>query len=301
MARPSRERSAQDPVSNESAPNSGAVYVYDRVGTVWSFQHFIKASNTSTSDSFGISLSISADGSTLAVGASGEDGSGTGVGSISDEASNGSGAVYVYARSVATWTFQEYVKASNTSLSDDFGFSLALSTTGDTLAVGADQEDSSGVGIDSVPNEAASGSGAVYVYQRTAGAWAFQAFIKAINTEANDAFATVALSGNGDLLAVGATFESSSGARIGSTPNESSFNSGAVYLYLRRGTTWAVEAFVKAGNPGPEDRFGSSVTLSRNGRFLAVGAAQENSSGLLVDSIPDEGAPLSGAAYTYVE
>ena len=215
-----------NPTPNNSALNSGAVYVYYRVGTTWSFAHFIKASNTGPSDSFGVSLALSADGATLAVAASGEDGSATGVGGVSNEGANGSGAVYVYSRSGSAWAFQEYIKASNTGLSDGFGYSVALSTNGDTLAVGADQEDSSGVGVDSAPDEAAPGSGAVYVYQRTGGVWAFQAFIKATNTETSDTFAQVTLSGNGNLLAVGAAFESSSGTNIGSVPNEASFNSG---------------------------------------------------------------------------
>ena len=290
-----------DPVSDELANNSGAAYVYERVGATWMFRHFIKASNTGASDSFGVVMAISDDGSTLAIGASGEDGSGTGIGSASDEAANGAGAVYVYVRSGPTWVLQAYVKASNTGMSDDFGYTIALSANGDTLAVGADQEDSSGTGVGSVPNEAANGSGAVYVYQRSAGVWAFQAFIKATNTEANDAFATVALSGSGNLLAVGAAFESSGGPEIGSTPNEASFNSGAVYLYVRTGAAWAFEAFVKASNPDPDDRFGAAVSLSRDGRILAVGASQESSSSVLVGSIPDEGASQSGAAYVYLE
>ncbi len=290
-----------DPPSNELANNSGAVYVYERVGAVWSFGHFIKASNTGASDSFGVVLAVSEDGSTFAVCASGEDGSGTGVGSTPNELANGAGAVYVYTRMGATWAFQAYLKASNTGPSDNFGFTLALSANGDTLAVASDQEDSSGTGIDSVPDEAASGSGAVYIYQRTGGMWAFQSFIKAVNTQANDAFATVALSGSGNLLAVGAAFESSGGSGIGSTPDESAFNSGAVYLYVRTGATWAFEAFVKASNPDAEDLFGSSVGLSQDGRILAVGASQEDGSGVRVDSIPDELASQSGAAYVYLE
>lgn len=289
-----------DPPSNEAGVNSGAVYVYERVGATWSFRHFVKANNTGLNDSFGVVVALSGDGSTLAISASGEDGSGTGVGPVSDEGANGSGAVYVYTRSGATWLFQQYIKASNTGLSDDFGYSIALSTTGDTLAVGADQEDSSGTGVGSIPDEGASGSGAVYVYQRTGTTWAFQAFIKSINTEASDAFSFVALSESGNLLAVGAALESSGGTRIGSTPDEGSFNSGAVYLYERTGSTWVFEAFVKASNPDADDRFGSGLSLSRDGVRLVVGAPQESSSGVLVDSVPDEGASQSGAAYVYL-
>ena len=52
---------------NNSALDSGAVYVFTRSGTVWSQQAFIKASNTDGGDAFGRSVTIS--GNTLVVGA----------------------------------------------------------------------------------------------------------------------------------------------------------------------------------------------------------------------------------------
>jgi hypothetical protein len=57
-----------------------------------------------------------------------------------------------------------YVKAANTGAGDFFGFAVALSGDGNTLAVGAPGEDSSTTGIGSTPDELASGAGAVYVY-----------------------------------------------------------------------------------------------------------------------------------------
>ena len=63
--------------SNNSAPNSGAVYVFTRTGGVWTEQAYLKASNTNTNDQFGVSVAISGD--TLAVGAMFEDSNATGV------------------------------------------------------------------------------------------------------------------------------------------------------------------------------------------------------------------------------
>ena len=57
------------------------------------------------------------------------------------------GAVYVFSRSDTTWTQQAYVKASNTDAGDDFGYSVSLSSDGNTLAVGAKHEDSNATGI----------------------------------------------------------------------------------------------------------------------------------------------------------
>jgi hypothetical protein len=124
-----------------------------------------------------------------------------------------------------------YVKASNTGAGDQFGFSVALSGDGNTLAVGAYFEDSSTTGIDSTPNDLATDAGAVYVYTRTAGAWSQQAYVKASNTGAGDLFGlSVALSGDGNTLAVGAIDEDSSTTGIDSTPNDLAANAGAVYV-----------------------------------------------------------------------
>ena len=52
--------------SNNSAKNSGAVYVFTRNGDVWTQQAYLKASNADAGDQFGVSVAISGD--TLAVG-----------------------------------------------------------------------------------------------------------------------------------------------------------------------------------------------------------------------------------------
>ena len=147
--------------SDNSLSNSGAVYIFTRSGRTWSRQAYLKASNTDAGDLFGYSVSLS--GSRLAVGASYEDSSATGVnGSQSDNSAIDSGAVYVFTRSGRTWSQQAYLKASNTDASDEFGSSVSLS--GDTLAVGADGEDSSVMGVNGDQNDSSAGrSGAVYV------------------------------------------------------------------------------------------------------------------------------------------
>jgi hypothetical protein len=128
-----------------------------------------------------------------------------------------------------------YVKASNTGASDYFGQSVALSADGATLAVGANYEDSvaTGIGGDQTSN-AAGNSGAVYVFRRSAGGvWAQEAYVKASNTGAVDLFgSSVALSGDGATLAVGAYQEDSVATGIGGdqTSNGASA-SGAVYVF----------------------------------------------------------------------
>lgn len=126
-----------------------------------------------------------------------------------------------------------YLKASNTGTSDEFGTSVALSGDGTTLAVGAPLEDSNATGIGGIQtNNTATDAGAVYVFRRSAVTWAQEAYVKALNTDANDAFGcSVALS-DGALLAVGATGEDSNATGVGgSQTDNSASSSGAVYIY----------------------------------------------------------------------
>jgi len=53
-------------------------------------------------------------------------------------------------------------------------------------------------------------------------------------------------------------------------------SSGAVYIFVRNGTMWSQEAFIKSSNPDKEDWFGSRLTLSGDGNTLAVGAQVED-------------------------
>ncbi len=261
---------------------------------------YVKASNTGAGDQFGRSVALSADGNTLAVGAFFENSSTTGVGSTPDELAPFAGAVYVFTRSAGTWTQQAYVKASNTGAGDWFGYSIALSSDGNTLAVGARFEASSSTGIGSTPDELASGAGAVYVFTRSAGTWSQQAYVKASNTGAGDQFGySVAVSGDGNTLAIGASLEDSSTTGIGSPPNESAIDAGAVYVYSRSGTTWTQQAYVKASNTEAGDNFGVSVGLNGDGNTLAVGAWLEDSSTTGIGGTPNELATDAGAVYVY--
>ncbi len=290
--------------ADNSAPSSGAVYVFARSGTGWAQQAYLKASNAEAGDLFGFSLALSSDGSTLAVGANREASRSTGVGgNQSDNSAPSSGAVYVFTRAGATWTQQAYVKASNTEANDWFGYSLALSADGSTLAVGAPWEDSSatGVGGNQTDNSAAD-SGAVYLLTRAGTTWSQQAYFKASNTEANDWFGySVALSADGNTLAVGANLEDSSATGIGGNQADNSASaSGAAYVFTRSGAAWAQQAYLKASNTGVGDWFGFKVALGGDGNTLAVAATNESSSATgLGGNQADNSAAFSGAVYLF--
>jgi hypothetical protein len=153
---------------NDAALDAGAAYVFVHSGTTWTQQAYIKADNTDAGDEFGAAIALSADGATLAVGAHNEDGATAGLNLRDNVSATNAGAVYVFASSAGTWTQQAYVKAWNSGAQDNFGYALALSGDGRTLAVGAIGEDSTRVGtVRSVPDnddDSASNAGAVYLY-----------------------------------------------------------------------------------------------------------------------------------------
>jgi FG-GAP repeat len=255
--------------NDDSAYSSGAVYVYTRSGAGWLQQAYLKASNTGANDQFGNAVAISADGSTLAVAAVFEDSGATGInGNQADNSVEESGAVYVFTRSGAAWTQQAYIKASNTGGRDDgdtFGYAIALSDDGATLAVGAPSEDSSAAGNNgNQADNSAVGAGAVYVFTRAGGTWSQQAYVKSSNTRANALFGySVALSSNGDTLAAGA-FDEDGGK-------------GAVHVFIRNTTAWTEQARLQASNAERADSFGASVSISDDGNTVAAGALDEDS------------------------
>ncbi len=181
---------------------------------------------------------------------------------------------------------------------------------GNTLVVGASFEDSSAMGVDGDQgNDPIQGlnndSGAVYVFIKdNNGSWKQEAYLKASNTGASDGFgAQVAL--DGDTVAVGAASEDNGAGGIDLDQNgkqdvSNAFNSGAMYVFTRSGTTWAQQAYVKASNTGATDGFGRSVALA--GNTLAVGAWLEDSGAKGVNG--DEGDDIanakdSGAVYMF--
>ncbi|MDP3090782.1 MAG: cadherin-like beta sandwich domain-containing protein [Nitrospira sp.] len=286
--------------SDNTALESGAVYVFTRAGGVWSQQAYVKASNPGLSDQFGYSVALSGD--MLAVGAIHERSAAMGInGDQTDNSASASGAVYVFTRTGAIWAQEAYLKASNTNVGDQFGYSVGLS--GDTLAVGASEEDSAAVGVNG--NQADNGapaSGAVYVFTKAGGVWSQQAYLKASNTEAGDQFGSrVAL--DGDMLAVSAAFEDGLGYGVnpGSAAegSNSASSSGAVYVFMRSNGLWSQQAYVKASNTTANYQFGSSVALS--GDTLAVGSTGESASHTgVIDFNPDDlSAPNSGAVYVW--
>ncbi|WP_194864989.1 integrin [Alloalcanivorax profundimaris] len=295
--------------SDNSEDGAGAVYIFTRTATGWAQQTYIKASNAEADDHFGYSTALARDGNTLAVGSTSESSSAKGIGG--DESNNSaakSGAVYIFARTGATWAQQAYIKASNAEAGDIFGSGVSLADDGNTLAVGAYQEGSqaTGVGGDEDDNSA-DRAGAAYVFKRSGSTWMQEAYIKASNAESGDAFGTsIALAGDGNILAVGAYLEEGKATGIGGDEHDDSVGfslggTGSAYVFARNaGTTWKQQAYVKSSNTDVNDYFGVSVALAADGNTLAAGAFGESSRAAGVNGDQsDNSADDAGAVYLY--
>jgi hypothetical protein len=209
------------------ARDSGAAYVFVRNSGGWSQQAYIKASNAEDNDQFGFNAAMSGSGDTLAVGA------------LMAE------TVYTFRRIDGRWSEEAVVREPNGNTSDEFGAVAALSSDGELLFVGASSESgaATGVSMDGPGEESGDSSwaGAVYSFARSDGSWPQQAYIKASNTPAEafssyggrDSFGwSLALSSEGNTLAIGAPWEDSDATGVGGDQgNDNALKAGAVYLY----------------------------------------------------------------------
>ncbi len=194
-------------------------------------------------------------------------------------------------------TQQAYVKASNSGMNDQFGWpGGGIAIAGDTLVVGAPTEDSSakgvdgdqGDGLDPTPMNRMDGfdSGAAYVFWRYGTGWSQQAYLKSTDTASHDLFGR-AVAVSGDTVVVSAA--GAKGKQDG-VPFV-----GAVYVFVREGTTWRQQARLTV--PGSDDytRFGASLAIS--GDTLVIGAESEKRAGAQAGG---EEILMAGAAYVFV-
>jgi hypothetical protein len=183
---------------------------------------------------------------------------------------------------------------------------VVISHDGNTIAAGTADEDCYFPGVNATPCDndrvANTSAGAAYVWVRDGNNWRQQAFIKSSNPGLEDWFGVrMALSGDGNTLAISAPLEDSIGQGIGAPQNDDlAHEAGAVYFFTRDGDTWAQRAFVKSSNSQEFDEFGSALALSRDGRTLVVGARGEDSAARGVNGNQnDNSASEAGAAFVF--
>lgn len=274
----------------------GAVYVFRKSGNNWVQEAYLKNPVANQTDNFGGTVSISGD--TIVVGASKESSNETGVknGPLggANNLSNGSGAAYVFKRTGNTWAQEAFLKGSATNSSDLFGCSVAIS--GDTIVVGANQEDSSEANVKNGASGSADNtlqnSGAAYVFKRTGSLWVQEAYLKASEPGAGDYFGdTVAISG--ETIVIGAQYEEN--------PMDISINSGAAYVFRRSGANWAQEAYLKSSGISLNPYFGLSVAISDDTIVIGADGDDSNETGVRngVHGALNLLSTESGAAYVF--
>ena len=229
--------------------------------TSWTEEQILVASNSSQSDFFGQHSAVSADGTTIAVGARNEDTTAT-----------DSGAVYVYTYGSGTWTQRAMLKASDADTDDILAEAgLGISDDGQTIVAAARQEGTGGTN-----------AGAVYVFMAGNSTWGSHTQVKlqASNKEAGDQFARCDISGDGNVIIVGAPHEDG--------PTNSLQGSGAVYMFTRSGNTWSEQQIVRPHDPQVDNYFGVDCALNRTGSVAAIAATGD-----------DTTAADSGAVYIF--
>lgn len=175
----------------------------------------------------------------------------------------GSGTLTIWENTGANnWAFAAQFTSDNPNAIDYYGRSLAIDNQ--TIVVGAPRD-----------NEAGDRAGAVYIYEKTNGAWQRVAKLTATDAKPNADFGwSVAL--DNDTLAVGSLTE-------GNT------YSGSVYIFSKQGNSWQQVAKFVPENPERYDYFGRVVAV--DGNRVAVGRSGDNK--------PCQSCPPYGAVYLY--
>ncbi|NOS99064.1 MAG: hypothetical protein HOP29_00365 [Phycisphaerales bacterium] len=231
--------------SDSAAFDAGAVYIFERSGSVWTEQIRIIPADAASQDYFGQSLSVS---------------NGTVVASknADDAACPGdplcdSGAAYVYVKTAGVWGLQQKIVAPDAAGGDFFGWSVAVD--GDTLVAGARGDDDDG-----------QDSGAAYVFNRSGGMWTLQSKLVASDASPLDGFGS-GVELNEDTVVVGSPFDDDNGS-----------GSGSAYVFHRNGTTWSESQKLLAADGDDGDGFGWLIGLDAD--TLVISALGDDEAGL---------------------
>jgi Flp pilus assembly pilin Flp len=223
--------------------NSGQVRVYQKISGVWT-QIGSDINGEAINDISGDSVSLSSDGSILAIGASLNDGNGS-----------SSGQVRVYRNISGVW-IQIGSDIDGEAMSDESGSSVSLSSDGSIVAIGASYN---------TGNNGLS-SGHVRVFQNVSGVWT-QIGSDIDGEAAGDRSGLgVSLSSDGSIVAIGSPYSNANGA-----------DSGQVRVYQNVAGVWTKIGANINGNSG--DNIGTSVSLSSNGSIVAISAHFSNENG----------------------
>jgi hypothetical protein len=240
---------------NVGHADRGAAYIFTYSGGSWDTGARIINANGFTGDKFGHSVAMSSDGTKVIVGEN--------YGRLNGNR-NGAAHIFTYDASNATWAGVQIDPQSGTT-SDRFGQSVAMSSDGTKVIVGAHRQDTGG-----------SDFGAAYVFTYDGSSWSEQQKIQpsSVGSTDNQFGYGVAMNSNGTKIIVGARYEDSDASGV----NTNASNSGAAYIYTydSSSSSWGSEARIKASDAGSSDYFGESVAMDSAGTTVIVGAHRES-------------------------
>jgi hypothetical protein len=239
----------------EGANYSGYTEIYAWSGTAWGLRGSRILSEVS-GDRSGQSVSLSADGNRIAIGAR-----------VSNSGGASSGHARVFEWSGSVWV-QIAASIPGDAAGDEAGYSVSLNSAGSRVAVGARYHDTP-----------ARNAGHVRVFEEISGSWVQMG--QSINGEAIDNWSgnSVSLNAAGDIVAIGA--ERNNG------------DAGHVRIYQWNGTSWQQQGGDIDGDAGG-DKLGFSVALNAAGTILIAGAPYSDEMGTSTGSakvIPLPAAP----------
>ena len=232
------------PYNDGSGSNAGHVRVYQYSNNFWS-QVGSDIDGEASDDYSGWSVSLSDDGTILAVGAYLNNGSGTGAGHV---------RVFQYSNNI--WN-QLGTDIDGEAAGDRSGWSVSLSSDGTKLAIGAPYNDGSG-----------SDAGHVRVYQYSNNLWSQLGTDIDGEASGDNAGRSVSLTTDGSKLAIGAIFN-----------DGSSSDAGHVRVYQYSNNFWS-QVGSDIDGEASDDHSGGSVSLSSDGNIMAIGAYYNDGSGL---------------------
>ncbi len=222
---------------------SGHVRIYKNSANVWT-QIGADIDGEAVDDQSGTSVSLSSDGSTVAIGAPNN-----------DENGSNSGHVRVYKNNSGVWT-QIGADINGEEASDRSGSSVSLSYDGSIVAIGAPANAENG-----------SDSGHVRVYKNNSGVWT-QIGTDIDGEEADDqSGASVSLSFDGSTVAIGAPYNNGNGS-----------TSGHVRVYKNNSGIWT-QLGADIDGEATFNHSGKSVSLSSDGSMVAIGAPNNAGNG----------------------
>lgn len=251
---------------------SGAAYIFENVGGVWSQKQKLVASDRANYDYFGWSVSMS--GKYAVIGAYFESQDENGENTV-----NSAGSVYIFEETAGVWSQIQKVVASDREANDYFGYAVSIS--GDYFVVGAYGEDHNVAGVSSLSN-----AGSAYIFHNTAGTWSQVQKIVASDRGPNDIFGS-AVSISGDDILIGANRDSED---IGGA-NPLAY-AGSAYFFHNNAGTWSETQKIVASDREFDATFGISLALS--GDKAIIGAYKESK-----DAAGGNVLTSAGAAYIF--